>query len=278
MQGWSYGWPANKGNAKAPPLGYKYCATPVWVSGTTFTVANYAVADATGQVLIQRNTPTTVNFATSIQTAEGGPHPAEHLTYTGGGGRDVWWYLYALGTKSGESRLMLHRANAATGGNVLDLLPSWGMGAFEYVRQLPIAVYYAASGDMRPFYVETGWPFNPRFVYSLPTSNLGGAGTANVLSGGQAASFTDVALSLWVPPIARLASLRVAVAGGGATTEARLRRKGETHEGFTFIAVPGPSTACDLPTDSAQVIQYKRASGTSDVVIDVLGFVVDQVA
>lgn len=238
---------------------------PFWVSASQIRLPQGLVAvDDTGVKLLEI-TPT------------GGV--TLDITQTGALGRDggietvsTWYYVWLCAGTSGITAVLSASRSA----------PSLPTGYTDYKRLLPLAIRNDANSHFIPFSLNNwGAAGLTQVLYNVGSSYYNGSayvlGETNVLNSGVATSWTDVALSAFVPPNATVASLCFLHNGVGYFN---WRAKGQTHTGMPQIGTisTGPSTGdMTLATDSTQTVQYIRQSGAGGALYaDVRGFTITQ--
>lgn len=253
------------GDATALPTSYINGLVPKFTSTTSITIpANLKARDGTDVSDI------TILSDIVISTATSGAAGLD----TGTVANNTWYYAYLLQNPSNNtSSALISAVNESVSGSIT--LPS----GYTLKRQLPIAIRTNGSAQIIPFYVANGWPFRPLINYRVTfTANAGSiTGTTQVLNAGSATSFTDIALSSFVPPISKLANIKYSAGAG----EYVFIQKGDTSNGLSIGNGTANNTSYApflLETDATQTIQYKRTLGSASVSMDVAGFVVTEVA
>jgi len=310
-------------------------AAPVYIDGTSFSVAKVGVIDSTGKVFIRQPDSITVDVSTfgatgmlqsanldgtvsSSATAVTGVGTsfltdflAGQVIYAGGEGRvvqsitndlaltlvsapytpwsgatykrggeapDIELHLYAISDKTGESAsLALSNMNVAAGDTLLDL-----PAGYTKYAQLPFSLINDTDQDIYPFKV-VGWSrFRGEIHYNIHFSGYNTTvGETNVLDAGTDAIFTDIDLSAFIPETSREAKLKANANSSSAGT-VHFRENGDSSDGLAWSNTNTGSVSnlyefiFFLPTDSSQIIEYKRTAGAA-VDVSVLGYVVDQV-
>ena len=199
------------------------------------------------------------------------------LTVSGAGGlstdlteaANTWYYLFAI-RKSTDGTINGILTTATSG----PTMPS----GYDQKRMLPIGIRNSSVSDILDFTVAEGWPGRPMIKYQAGVTYSTGAGVnvggCNVLNGGTTNSFADVSCTSYIPPISRYGVLSMYVNAAGA---ASIRTKGSTNFGWTL---EGPADGIPMPlqTDTGQTIQYQRTRSTPTLYIDVMGYVVTEMA
>jgi hypothetical protein len=189
-------------------------------SGTTFS-SQFQAGDVIRTQAGQSRRIISVNSNTSL-TVESNWASTETLVTFRRGGRapNTWYHLYAVGNGTTGNFLLSTRNTAAS--ETLSDLPS----GYTRQRQLAISVRTDASGNLLPFMIAQGWPFNPLVVY--------GVEAYNILSG-SATSFTVAGTGNYVPPTSRLALVEFGIlAAGSVFNQAAIRQAGSTGSGRTL--------------------------------------------
>lgn len=165
-------------------------------------------------------------------------------------------------------------------------LASTTVSAKEYsrvrynIRQFPFALRTNPSGDLLRFQVGEGWPYRPVIYYRYSDGGTASVGDGNVLNSGASASYADVNLAAFVPPISRCVILKKAWWSLSGTIAFTLRGKGDPVNG------PYDSSGSTVPevrqitlnTDANQMIQYAHGgSSNGRTSLWVLGYVVTEV-
>jgi hypothetical protein len=179
---------------------------------------------------------------------------------------DTWYYLYAFSNAGtiafGETTTPPNNALTTLGAN----------------QRYLTCFRTDGSGNIRKFRCDRGdylWDF------SGEASN-----DFRVLNSGTATSFTDVSLSTFVPPHARMAKIKAILRPTfNEVSDGEIRTNGATGGAHTMrlfgssldsgsLALDTKSLEIDLLTDSSQLIEYKVASTNPGVImiIHVLGF------
>lgn len=100
----------------------------------------------------------------------------------------------------------------------------------------------------------------------------------SVLNLGNAAAYTDVDCSSFVPPTSRIILLNVLIIlGSSATRSIYLRTNGGTGENFKFqqqLSAPDKlySSSVSMMADSSQIIEYKSDNADSTLTLHVVGY------
>ena len=227
------------------------------------------VTVTTGQFLADDNvTLVTVASSLTIDVTASGANGLD--TGAASNTRYYPWIIYNPTTNTVAGLLSLSQTSPT--------LPS----GFTVKRQLRGVAFQRVSSAFLPQVVATGWPERPFVVYNL-NIDIGGAGTkgaTNVVNNGNQTSYTDVVLSGFVPPTSRLVVLGMNVAFTGGSNLS-VRPKGQSNTGFQIGTATASSLAGavtpPIPTDSAQTVQYAVTTGSAQVDIDVVGYIVTEV-
>ena len=188
-----------------------------------------------------------------------------------------WLYAISDGVTPG---LILSTRNVAKGDTLVDLPAGYILS-----RLLPFAVtLYNIStasgvyiGNITPFQIATGWPYRSEIRLTTQMSgNYGGTyidGLTQVLKSGNATAYTPIDLSLWVPPNSRLCTL--SYASNAVYTALRPTGGNDT----VAIGVNAPFShgiLPNMPTSSAQSIDYKNNGAGGNMNIDVYSYVITE--
>jgi len=207
-------------------------------------------------------------------------------TYRRGGRAPNTHYFYyeATDITGGTAGGFLTTRSERSGDTVVNLPNAWAtaIGGKKKYRQKRFAIRLDGSSNIIPFLVAMGWPNRPFIRYNVALSAFIGqfvtitAGTTQVLSAGTATSYTDIDLSAFVPKISQEAML--ATIAGAGSAGFTLRPNGQTHTGWQVGngASGGVFNQNFVGTDSSQIIEYKRETGTGGMTVDVVGYVVDR--
>jgi hypothetical protein len=148
------------------------------------------------------------------------------------------------------------------------------------IRQFPFALRTNPSGDLLRFQVGEGWPYRPVIYYRYSDGGTSSVGDGNVLNSGASASYADVNLAAFVPPISRCVILKKAWWSNSGTIASSLRGKGDPFNGSydsSGSSVP-EIRQIHLNTDANQLIQYAHGgSSNGRTSLWVLGYVVTEV-
>ncbi|WP_373531907.1 hypothetical protein [Vampirovibrio sp.] len=199
---------------------------------------------------------------------------------TGTKAASTWYFVYLIkNSADGTTGALFSTTNEASSGSIT--LPT----GYDLKRQLALAVRTDDSSDIMPFYIPGGWPTRTQVRYRFaiaPVNQTPVAGQPNVLDGGTAASYNDVSLANYVPPIATLAILRGGIYQiSSAGRIGYIRKKGASVEEFV-VANPTGRTVTEyeaeiVETDANQIIQYKMSDALSGMDLNVAGYIVTEV-
>lgn len=145
-----------------------------------------------------------------------------------------------------------------------------GVCTYEWSATVPDPSCSHKTGNKTRAYIGCFWA--TAAATALPFRMIGGRyvyRTSAVapllpLSGGTAATWADVALTTYLPPHARLASLRAKVTWLSGVAGLQVRTKGDTTNQLEIILGAGIEyDRLELETNSSQQIQYRIVNGAS---------------
>lgn len=237
-----------------------------YASASTITVAAGACLSSDGTALLKNTATKTIDITTSGALG----------LDTGAEANSTWYYVYLIGKTDGTVSALMSVTNESVSGTITQ--PT----GYTLKRQLPIAIRNDGSGNFIAFNIIS-WPHQTTIRYQIAYGAITGTlGNSVVLDGGTATSFTDVNLASYIPPISKLAYLKVGVYDSG-TNQLRLRTNGESHEGESFL-VDATTQFHDypwvsIPTDASQIIEYKFTTANASRAADlqVMGFTVTEI-
>lgn len=195
-------------------------------------------------------------------------------TYTPAGlANSTWYHLYAI--SSAGVLAFAHATHAAGAPDNSLVFRSVGASALDQRRLC--SFYVNGSGQIVGFRKIGNlhlWDFSAMAATSF-----------RALNNGHATSFTDVVLTTWMPPHARMVKIKAHFYGEfNFFRTGHIRTKGGTGDDHNFsvygssIDGAGPASldvdiqTVDLLTDSSQTIQYTATAANAGMFIWVLGF------
>lgn len=144
-------------------------------------------------------------------------------------------------------------------------------------KRLVGVVLNDSSSNFTPFFV-TGDMQHPEYHYTVYTTYYDGStytdGVHNVLSGGSAATYTDVSLGAYQPPISEIVLIRPYVRIGHFF----LRSDGSSSDEYVVTETNGSKSFHPMKIKTtSQAIEYKKIGGTTNgFYLDVNGFVITE--
>jgi hypothetical protein len=128
------------------------------------------------------------------------------------------------------------------------------------------SVYATGATTVRPFRFTFG---SRRTMWALSKMT---SGTADVLSGGTASSYTDVNFGAWAPPHVRLLSLRYDCNLTNSISTLALRTNGDTTgESFLITGIRKEAGDILIECDSSRIVEYQVGTAGS-ATLTALGF------
>lgn len=247
--------------------GLVYGPMPKYASTSTLTIpASYQCVSSYGGYLIKFTSSQTVDI-----TASG----ANGLD-TGSEANSTWYYLWAIGSSKGDK----HPKGLLSTSYTSPTMPN-GYDKKWFTR---IAVKNNGSGNFIPFYTDNSH-LNPTHFYDVYTGLITGTvGETNVLDGGSSTTLGALSLASFVPPISKLALLKLGAFNSSATGTALIvRPTGQTHNGHQFL-VNTNMQFFDMPyvpmgTNASQQIDwgFTANTGAQQADIHVMGFKVTEI-
>lgn len=245
------------------PKGYINGPAPLYASAATLTVPARLKArssDNTADIEVASN----ITLSLAVSGAAG--------LDSGSEATNTWYYVYLIKKSSdGTVSAVFSTVNEANTGSIT--LPS----GYDLKRQLPLAVRNDASGNIVPFRIAEGWPQRPRIIYETDfRRNAGSANPTEVLTAGTATSFTSVAASSFVPPIASACEVFVSTAHDSYYVKLRKTGSGLSDGIFWTNGYAGDSRIIPLAVNASQQFDYLILTGTS-LDVSVFSFTVTEV-
>jgi hypothetical protein len=197
---------------------------------------------------------------------------ANGTTYRRGGEAPNTWYFLYGGTDFGSNiGLLLSTRNVAAGDQLWDT-------SFPKIRQLPFAVRNDANSNLLKFWVNNGWPYRPEIYYDVDMDSALATSPTRVMTAGNATVFTAVNCNNFIPPISQVGLFHLGVNTGA--NSAWLRPTGSTSNGRRFY-LPAAGADIDfgaMQLNATQQVDYRLSAAANTLDMDVLGFIVTEVA
>lgn len=237
-------------------------AAPLWLSGTTFSMAHLAEIDTSGSFVIQL--PTSILFNAATIGLNG---------LDTGSGLIANSFYYPFAVSDGQ-------VGALHNGVLLSLNPTVPSSAnFNYSYYRPLDWAYRTVGDstfIRELVIQFGFASFVKYISFFGAGTT--PGTTNILAGGTSGAFADLDATPWLP-IARstMPYLKIKGRNIGGNLIIWVRQKGDTSDGTQTQ----DNNACFLdifdtiPTDNNGFLQYSSgiAGGSNTgAFVDVAGY------
>ena len=243
-------------------------STAVNGNGTTFTT-QFLPGDVIRTQSGQSRRIISINSNTSL-TIERNWTTTETLVTFRRGGRapNTWYHLYAIGNDT-TGNFLLSTRNTSASETLIDI-PS----GYIRQRQLSLSIKTDANGNLMPFMIAQGWPFNPLIIYGLDN---------NSILSGSATAFTLAGTGNFVPATSRLALIEFGIlAANGVFNQATIRQAGSTGAGRT---VGVPANIAGVNQRMQQLVwlnalgqfEYNVFNAATVLDADVAGFVITEV-
>jgi hypothetical protein len=245
-------------NAERLPTRYMNVPIPEYFNGTTLRMTGWAaMKSADGREDIEFFLPSSTVISTSTVGLNG--------LVSGPVSSSVWYYLKGAKSVDGTQAGYVLDTQLYDDNNIT-------MNGVEYmVRRLPIAFRTQANGQMIPFTVTGGWPYQPRIEYTTGLTGFQQAATPTgtevdlrVLIAGTASTNTLVTCGALIPPTARVAHLCISGEGSQGTLHLTTPHDGTGNRGQTFWNNPSLEAnhyETTLLTDGARRFTYRSVGG-----------------
>lgn len=263
-------------SAQTGTVTYANNTTTVTGSGTSFTtvfVAGDVIYDSTNSRTICTVATTPVSN-TSLTCAATPSTSGTAVAFKRGGlSANTFYFLYAI--TNGTTVGLLGTTRSVGAGDAVVDLPS----GYTTYRELALAFLTDGSSNIQPFTVSGGWPTNPQIIYDNYAYNTA---PFSILSAGTATTFTTLNLSTVIPKTSRSAILfDLCFNNTSGSQFCYLRQTGSAgslqivSEGINSSGVG--NSEFKISTNSSQQIDYHVGANTSQLYVDVRGFIVTQV-